>query len=397
VPKIELGWWQDPNKAFDLEVEKVQDGNYRYTSSWYKHECAIRTPVDVAQNLDIKHIESGSVFFPTAMLQAYIKLHCTPPLLRLNIDFRPAVADVEILGILNTKDVSKVRVTASPDAPWRLWTLPKEMPSFKPLHDEYAFRPSLGGAIIMGVDVSLGVGASNSVISVFHKLTRTKIAEFVDARTPPHVLVRLACAAALWFGQGVRPLIVPEANGVPGYDFLRQLSEVYRYSNIYQEHGLLTKHDQKSESLGYHSSRPKKSVLLGNLCRAYSLGNYHNPSQESAEEAMSYTLFPDGSLGPASFQEESDDAKATHGDRVIADALAIWPGSEQEAWREEKRLAKMSQDIRNQIPQFDPKAKYPEGSMGWRFQNRDRLSLNGSRRKLSDVRPGERIRLGDFV
>jgi len=397
VPVVELGWWQDPNKASDLSVVQIPGGHYCYSSNWYRHECALRTPADVASNLDIKHIESGSVFFPTAMLQTYAKSHCADPLLRLHIDFRPTVADAEIVGILNTRDVSKVRVTAAPNGPWRIWVSPQDAPSFTPLPDEFPFKPSFGGSLIFGVDVSLGVGASNSVISVFHRLTRSKIAEFVDARTPPHVLVRLACAAALWFGQTTRPLIVPEANGVPGYDFLRQLNNVYRYSNIYQEHGLLTKHDQKSDSLGYHSSRPKKAVLLGNLVRAYSLGNYHNPSQAAVDEAMAYVLNADGSLGPAELREESADAKATHGDRVIADALAIWPGNEQEAWREEKRLAIASRDIRNQVPQFDPKAKYPEGSMGYRFQHRDTLSLTGPRRKLEDVKPGERVNLRDFV
>lgn len=395
IPVMELGWWDDPAKASDLEVETLPDNHYRLTSSWYRNECARRTAVDIAQNLDIKHLESSQTFFPTMLLRKYKEQHAHAPIMRLRIDFRPEVPDAQIPGILATKDVAKVRVTVDPRGPWKLWFDPKGKPTFDPKTDELQFSPNSVGQVIFGIDISMGTGASNSCISVVDKLRRTKMAEFSDANVPPHQLAKLTCAAALWFGQTQRPLVVPEANGIPGFDFLRQLAKVYRYSNVYAEKSFLSKTDKQTPSLGFHSSRPKKATLLGNLSRAYSLDNWTNPSGESVNEAINYIIYESGAIGPAYLTAESEDAKATHGDRVIADALALWAGNESEAYREERRLAKDAGRV--DVPKIDMKAKYPYGSIGWRMQHKKESYLNQPKRKLEDVKPGDRFNLRDFV
>jgi hypothetical protein len=394
IPVRELGWWMQPDKSFDLEAIRLADGSFQLVSTWYRNECSRRTATDIAQNLDIKHLESGATFFPSLLMKTYIKNTCHPALLRVRIDFRNDVADSQIPGILAVRDVSKVRVVVDKSGPWRLWFNPQATPNYPVLGDELQYSPAMNGHLIFGIDVSFGTGASNSVISVFHKLTRCKVAEFADANTSAAMLAKLTCAAALWFGQSVRPLIIPEVNGLAGFDYMRQLSRVYKYSNLYTEKQLNMKVDRPSQTLGFHSSKPRKAAVLGNLKRAYEKGNFTNPSKEAVEEALNYIIFESGAIGPACLVRESADAAATHGDRVIADALALWPGNEQEAYREEKRLAKEG----TEVPKLDLNAEYPYGSLGWRMKHKDTVYLDRKKGKsLNDLKPGERFNMADYV
>jgi hypothetical protein len=392
VTVVDLPWYKDPSKARDLSVEKLPDGHYRFTSNWYRRETAVRTKVDIAQNIDIAHLESGTTFFNTMALKKYVADNCVPPMLRLSIKFDDGVADASIPGILAVKDASKVRVREDPRGPWKLWFRPASTPTYETKDGDFEYVPA-AGHLIFGIDVSMGVGASNSVMSVVNKLSRAKIAEFADANVPPHELAKLACAAALWFGQMARPLLVPEANGLAGFDFLRQISKVYRYANLYCEKTDFNKGDKTTTSYGFHSSRPKKAILLGNLSRAYNMGNFLNPSEEAVKEAMQYVIFESGEIGPAYLMRESPDAKQTHGDRCIADCLAIWPGSEQQAYREEKRLAKEGTDT----GKIDFNAKYPYMSLGWRMQNKDTVYKDRPKKSLRDLRPGDRFNVQDYI
>lgn len=62
---------------------------------------------------------------------------------------------------------------------------------------------------------------------------------------------------------------------------------------------------------------------MGILRRAYAHGGIVNHSGEALDEALTYVYYTDGGLGPAEFTKESEAARLTHGDRVIADALIL--------------------------------------------------------------------------
>jgi len=62
---------------------------------------------------------------------------------------------------------------------------------------------------------------------------------------------------------------------------------------------------------------------MGILRRAYAHGGLINHSKEALDEALTYIYYQDGGLGPAEFIKESESARLTHGDRVIADALML--------------------------------------------------------------------------
>lgn len=382
VPVFEFGWWAAPDKSRDLEFEELPNKKYRLTSSWYRQECAKRSPNDIAANLDINHIDSGTAFFETSILDSYKKKMCVPHLLNLRIEFRDDVPETYIPGALATMNLSKIKVTQDPKGPWKLWFRPSN--ENKEAKDgEFKFIPSLGQQLVFGVDVSMGQGASNSVCSVLAKIKRDKIAEFADANCPPHSFAKLVAAACIYFsgGGGSRPLVIPEVNGIPGVDFMRQFSTIYRYQNIYKE--------KTNGPIGFHSSRPKKATLLGNLRRAYAVGNYTNPSALSLDEAISYIIYPSGTIGPAFLMRESADASMTHGDRCIADALSLWPGNEIKAMEEQAKSVKIGDS-------FDPK-KAPNGSAGWRYFNRDKLSLHSKPKRLEDIKVGEKWDIRDFV
>lgn len=400
IEVYELGWWHDPSKACDLEVETLPNNRFKYTSSWYRTECSKRSATDIAQNLDILHIESGTAFFPTAQLLEYRRKTCLEAPLRLSIDFRPEVPEADIVGILATRNLSKLQVTASPTGPWRMWTSNMNVLS-APVEGEYPNYPTIGQPLVFGIDISLGTGASNSVISVLNRVRRVKIAEFASANVPPHRLAKIACAAALWFGrEGPRPTIIFESNGVGGFDFARQIVQLYHYPMIYMEHTMGRRNEKKTQTAGFHSSARKKAALLGNLSRAYQLGNYFNFSAEAISEAVTYSVWENGKIGPAGLMRESEDAKATHGDRVIADALTLWVGHESEAAVAERKLAK---EAALPCPIVDIKtARFPASqySGGWRMQHPEEFYLADQRRKekkLENLKSGTRFNVRDYL
>ena len=385
--KVEtFGWWFSPEKAIDLDALEVAPDQWKLTSSWYRLQCTKRSPNDIATNLDISHIESGSPFFEGAILARRKKENCRPPLLQMRIEFRREVLEHEIPQIILRRDLSKVIATIDPKGPWLLWMDP---PIANPRCKVGEYNKVFSGddKVNFGIDIALGMGASNSVISVVKKKTRHKIAEYASAQRPPHAFAKDVAAAALWFGAGVyRPLLVPEANGTAGFDFMRQVSKIYSYPEIYRATTMGRAVDKQTDSLGFSSSRIKKAALLGNLRREYAVGKFINPSEIAVTEAGDYIVADSGAIEPAYLSEESESVKAAHGDRVIADALALWPGSEQEvqpdAPREYNSLAGIEEA--------------PYGSQGYRMHNKSYVR-DQKDKNIREVRMGQRFNIKSYL
>lgn len=194
-------------------------------------------------------------------------------------------------------------------------------------------------------------------------------------------------AAAIWLGSGaVRPLCVPETNGTVGVDFMRQFSHIYGYPEIYRRKTIGRSIEKQNSNLGFHSSRPNKAALLGNLRREYSVGRFLNHSEMAIREAMDYIVAENGAIEPAFLSEESENVKAGHGDRVIADALALWPGSENELPEEKVKPTHTLDGIENS----------PWGSQGQRIRDKAYTRFQTGKR-IADVKMGDKIRLSDYV
>ena len=309
IPVFIMPWWEHPEKGKDRYVVEDDLGRWKIRSPWYDHECDVRSPKEVAIEIDMDHIGSGDTFFEGVIIEEHRKLFAKPPYRTLSISFHPKVPDTSISGMLIKRDRSKVSV--APKGPWKIWgRLIKSRPDQKKTYT-------------IGIDISKGMGASNSTMSIMCNETREKIAAFANANTPSFELAKLACAAALWCGGRSRPLLIWENNGDPGFDFGNQIMKTYQYPYIYFDRQTGTVAQKRGKRYGWRSNPEKKAAALGILRRAYAHGGFINHDEFALDEALTYIHFEGGGIGPAELVEESDSTRKAHGDRVIADMLCL--------------------------------------------------------------------------
>jgi hypothetical protein len=309
-----MPWWEHPEKGkgrycVQDEVTKV----WKIRSPWYDVECERRSPQEVAQEIDIDHIGSGSTVFSAQPITQHKALFARPATFTRGFDFAKGIAQEAMPGIVARKQLASICIAKT--GSWRFW-----IPNIP-----YG-RLDQSKNYVLGVDISKGQGASNSVVSVLCCETREKVAEYADANVPPYDLARMVAAAAVWIGgarNGGHPLVIWEANGDPGYDFGRVFVKTYQYPNYYTDKASGTARERVGKRYGWHSSREKKAQLMGLLDRAYAHGGIINHSAEALDECLSYVHYDDGGCGPATFVKESDSTRSAHGDRVIADALTL--------------------------------------------------------------------------
>lgn len=336
-----LPWWRHPEKSAGLYVRQEADGKWKVRSPWYDHEETIRSPQEMAQEVDMDHLGSGATFFEATEVEQHRTMFAREPVCTRSIDFKKGTATDAIPHMFAKRDRAVLEIAGR--GKWRIW---------QRLVDG---RLDQTRSYIMGIDISKGQGASNSVISVLCAETREKVAEYACATMPPYDLARIAVAAALWIG-GARdrlPLMIWEMNG-PGWDFGRQVVKVYRYPFFYVDRVAGTVAEKRGKRYGWHSNRDKKEALLGGYRRSLVHGGFINHSGESLDEALTYIYYENGGIGPADFMDESSEARKTHGDRVIADALCllgvddapkpknVGPGApaRSSAWRREQAMKK---------------------------------------------------------
>ncbi len=307
-----LAWWDHPEKGAGRYAKREEaTGKWKIRSPWYDFQETIRDPKEMAQEVDMDHIGSGDIYFDPIILEEHIRLFGRDAKITRKFDFRTEVTTDAIPRAIVRRNLQTIRVT--PKGKWRIWC-----PLIKG-------RPDQSKDYVFGLDIGKGQGASNSTVVVICVQTREVVAEFADARIPPHDLARQVCAAAIWFGgnaHGRRPLIIWEAQG-PGFDFGRQIMRCYQYPRIYMDRAVRTLSEKRQNKGGWHSTNEKKEIMLGGLRKAYALGGIVHHSVEALSEAKTYIYLGAGGIGPAGLVEESVDARKTHGDRVIGTGLAV--------------------------------------------------------------------------
>lgn len=353
IPTFILPWWEHPEKGKDRYVAEDELGRFKIRSPWYDREEELRSPKELAIEVDMDHVGSGDTFFEATIIEEHKTLFARPPKRTLSIKFDKSVADSKVPEMLVKRELRHVNFT--PRGPWRVWC------------NLVKGRPDQTKTYTVGVDISKGQGASNSVISIMCNETREKIAEFADANTPPYELARIACAACLWAGGKSRPLLIWENNGDPGFDFGRQVVHTYQYPNVYYDRQPGTVAEKRGKRFGWRSSPEKKAQALGELRRAYAHSGFINHSAEALDEALTYINFDNGGIGPAELVEETESARKTHGDRVIADTMCIVGVTE-------------APKNRRQAPDF------PHRSIGHRMQQWKRAKKSARRRDSFDFR-----------
>lgn len=310
VDVFPLPWWEHPEKGAGRYVKKDELGRWKIRSPWYDLQATIRSPKELAIEVDMDHVGSGDTFFEASVVEQHRLMFARPPHKTFSLRFKDRIAEVEIPGLVRSNRVDSVTVRQA-KGPWKWWGVLGEG------------RPDQSKTYVLACDIGKGMGASNSVIHVLCVESREKVGAFADANTPPYELAKLAVAACLWVGGRQRPLLIWENNGDPGFDFGNMVTKVYQYPRIYFDRAAGSPTEKVGKRYGWRSSPEKKAAALGILRRAYAQGGFINHDDLALTEALSYITYEGGGIGPAALVEESPTARQTHGDRVIGDMLCL--------------------------------------------------------------------------
>lgn len=340
-------------KGYPTEYKPILDGKLR--SVWYDRECERATNArEIAQEIDIDYLGSGHQFFSASEVLKAIRDHTMECLL---------VGDLEF-DALNNAEPKKFR--EDEEGKLRLWFnldkdgnppgdyKKKETEESKIRKFLYSSdRETISVArhpVIIGVDVSAGTGSSNSALCAWDTITHEKIAEFVCPYTRPEALAYCAVALAKWLGCAK---LIWEQNG-PGRQFGARVSELC-YNNIYLRSQGTTIENKATLIPGWAPTKESKLLLLGNYRDAIESGTCANRSKIALEETLEYVYGTNGGVEHSRAKNKTDPsgAGASHGDRVIADALA---------WKCIDGFGKEKKD------QEKPKAPY--GSLQWRIDQK---------------------------
>lgn len=347
--RIRMHWSQHPVKArglytadegtlkivdvtypFPANYKFITDGKLR--SPWYDRECERRShKLEVAQELDIDYLGSAYTFFDNEKIQQLLNQYARTPLLTGELEYDPFRCIPERFTRAAGDDLGKLR----------FWV---------PMIDG---RPPRDRSYVIGGDVAMGTGASNSVLSVWCRMTGQKVAEYADPYIRPEEFGRFAIAVCRWFegADGQPAYLIPEGNG-PGIAFCGTVLE-HGFRNIFYHRTKEGSLDEKQTlTPGWASTKDTRLKLLGDYREMLVSGKALNFSRESFQEAMEYIVHTDGQVlhSAAANSIDPSGARDNHGDRVIADALACKVLREKPAYR------------------IAESAALPVGSFGWRQQ-----------------------------
>uniref|UniRef100_A0A6M3IF42 Putative terminase n=1 Tax=viral metagenome TaxID=1070528 RepID=A0A6M3IF42_9ZZZZ len=192
-------------------------------------------------------------------------------------------------------------------------------------------RPLQGHNYVIGCDLSKGTGTSNSVAAVIDVNTNELVGLYVTAYLSISDFTERVVALGEWIGGNEQPLIGWEENGAP--EFQVRVNELGWY-NLYVKQNKLNKPTKSANKYGWRSTKGTngtKVEVLNKLDAALHEGLRDVPrfrplivyDEQLINELASY-VWAEGKIDimPAAMQTESSGAKAAHGDRVIACAVA---------------------------------------------------------------------------
>ena len=296
VRQVRLHWADHPVKG----AGKHRDLKGRWRSPWYDKEVTrCSSPIEAAQELDIDFAGSTGAFFDHQRLDMIAKKHVRPAPSRGELVFSADCKDVEFDKTIRGR--------------LHLWADCKSGASL-PRDRRY----------VVGLDIAAGTGASNSCMSIAESKTNEKIGEFASPDMRPDQLAKYAVALANWLrDENNRPaLLIWESQG-PGRIFADAVVEL-GHREIWYRTSENTIDRTPSRSMGWMPTRDSKQALLGRYRKSLFNEEFVNHSREAIDECREFIYDSTGGVQHALSISASDKsgAKANHGDRVIADALA---------------------------------------------------------------------------
>jgi len=182
---------------------------------------------------------------------------------------------------------------------------------------------------VIGCDISLGTGNSNSVAAVLDVNQGDIVGIWADSKTPPEEFANVVRALSLWCcGSQQEAFVIFENNGGHASNFLRRLQKQGQV-RIYTQRVEDAKTKKIQNRYGWRSNPNTKSDMLGELAVALTEGLKKNPSfhfirihcREILQELRGYVYYENGDIGAAEEQDLTTGARKRHGDRVIAVGL----------------------------------------------------------------------------
>ena len=203
---------------------------------------------------------------------------------------------------------------------------------------------------VIGSDISLGTGASNSVSAIYDVNLNKIVGIWACPNTSPEDFADQTVALGYWCG-GVtkRAFLIWEANGGMGINFGRRVLS-NGYSFAYQDTDEISKNRKRKNRFGWQSTKTSKQDLLTELYIGFKESLNFNGLKildgNVVDEMDGYIFYDDGSIGASSEQDLNSGARERHGDRVIAVGLAY-------LGRRDQRKAMAKEQTKMKVGSFD--------------------------------------------
>jgi len=323
----------------------VPDGSGEWRSVWFDAQERTRSARNLAVNVKMCPLGATDTVFDLQSVQQMITDYCRPP------DYEGEIS----YGLLKENRVISVKVQ---------WEYGKKRFKWwgQLIEDSNGkLRPNQNHSYIIGTDISIGTGVSNSVHSIFDCNIQRKVGSWVCPYTSPIELAEIGEALSQWVGGATQGkcFMIWEENGA-GAMYGRRLYQVgHLFAYIKKDEKI--DYRPRGHRKGWHSTNETKQDLLYSYRESIALTfrqdtedrRFINPDGDAMHEAEGYIFYPNGkSIGPAKLVQEEGGAVAAHGDRVIADALCNLARRDQ--LKAKRTLEKVM----------------PVGSFGWRRQER---------------------------
>jgi len=271
------------------------DGKLR--SPWYDNECDRAShPMIIAQELDMDPFASDFQFFDGNVIAEIDKEDVRPPYHEGMLEY-------------DEDSLEPLKFIEGKNGFMKLWIHP----------DAYGkFSSTL--RVGCGIDVGAGTGASNSAASFINLDTGEKIAEYANPWIKPEAFASVAYAMCMWFNEAY---VIWDASGTTGQQFGPPFVKL-GYRNIFYRRDEEKISKTISDKPGFFITAKTKAPLLGAYRKALKDRTFIQRSYEANQECL-FFVFTTGNEIEHSASTNSVDpsgAKANHGDRTTADALA---------------------------------------------------------------------------
>ena len=285
-------------------------------SPWHDKRELIDTKRSLAQNIWMCPAGASDQYFDSVTNDRIRSKFVSPPLLSGEVKFKYD-KDGRIASSWFKQNSGKKR--------FKWW---------KPLIDG---RPDQSHNYILGMDVSLGTGASNSACAVYDANTSEMVGVWRCPDTTPENFADQVIAIANWIGGTTKPYLIWENNGGHSINFGRRIVGFHQYYFVYINANEVSKVRKRGNKYGWHSNKEAKDDLLTTLkialCESLKTNKSHKwittYDEGLMDELDDYIWYESGEIGASEKADISSGARARHGDTVIAAALCLLATKEQ--------------------------------------------------------------------